>query len=255
MNKIITTLIVATFGSIVHAAPELKGSPDELSYYLLDQRKIITINGNASELIEADTAIVAITVRTKESKLNDALQQNEKVRQVIKDNLQQAGVAADKIKASKFSSSPNYGWFGEKPSSYEISNEVKVTINSEEQLRVIAKIVDGQKDVLLGGTEFKDSQKEGNERKVLKKALSAVQEKQKIYEQSLGVVLTPVRIIDQNVYIESPQRIRPQTRALKQRSDGVVSMAMQEPSVESDVSADFGAINYSANAVVEFVIK
>ena len=181
MNKIITTLIVATFGSIVHAAPELKGSPDELSYYLLDQRKIITINGNASELIEADTAIMAITVRTKESKLNDALQQNEKVRQAIKENLQQAGVAADKIKASKFSSSPNYGWFGEKPSSYEISNEVKVTVNSEEQLRAIAKIVDGQKDVLLGGTEFKDSQKEGNEHKVLKKALSAVQEKQKIY--------------------------------------------------------------------------
>ena len=256
MNKIITTLVIATCSSMVYAAPELKGSPDELSYYLLDQRKIITINGNASELVEADTAIVAITVRTKEAKLNDALQQNEKSRQIIKDNLQQAGVAADMNKASKFSSSPNYGWFGEKPSSYEISNEVKITINSEDQLRAIAKIVDAQKDVLLGGTEFKDSKKESNEYMVLKKALNAVQEKQKIYEQSLGVVLIPVRVIDQNVYIQAPQRIQPQTRAYKQHSDGVVSMsAMQEPSMEAVVNADFGAINYSASAIVEFVVK
>ncbi len=255
MNKTVITLIIAACSGMAHAVPELKGSPDELGYYLLDQRKIITITGHASELVEADTAIVAITVRTKEAKLNDALHQNEKARQAIKESLQQAGVTADKIKASKFSSSPNYSWFGEKPSSYEISNEVKVTINSEDQLRAIAKIVDGQKDVLLGGTEFKDSQKDSNEHKVLKKALSSVQEKQRIYEQSLGIVLVPVRVIEQDVYIQTPQRIRPQTRAYKQRSDGVASMVMQEPAVEADLSADFGAVNYSVSAVVESVVK
>lgn len=257
MNKTVTALsLLVTFGATaLQAAPELKGSPDELSYYLLDQRKIIIINGSALEEVEADTAIVAITVRTKEAKLNDALQENEKTRKAIKDNLQQAGITADKIKASKFSSSPNYGWFGEKPSSYEIDNEMKITISSEEQLRAVAKVVDEHKSVLMGGTEFKDSQKEGNEQKVLKKALSAVQEKQKAYEQGLGIVLTPIRVIDQNVYAQTPQRIRPQTRGYEKRSDGVAAMVMSAPAVESEASADFGAMSYSANATVEFVVK
>lgn len=254
MNRIVATLVIFVFSSSLHAAPELSGNPDELSRYLLEQRKIVTINGSATEEVEADTAIVAITVRTKEAKLNDALQENEKVRKAIKDNLQQAGIGADKIKASKFSSSPSYGWFREKPSSYEISNEVKITINNEEQLRAIAKIVDGQKDVLMGSTEFKDSQKESNEQKALQKALGSVQLKQKTYEQGLGITLTPVRVMDQNVYAQPLQRIRPQTRGYE-RSDSVASMAVSEAPSAQEASADFGAISYSANTAVEFIVK
>lgn len=255
MNKTIATLLCVTLSSTLHAAPELSGNPDELSHYLLDQRKIITLNGSATEEVEADTAIVAITVRSKEPKLNDALQENEKARQAIKENLQQAGIAGDKIKSSKFSSTPNYGWFKEKPSSYEISNEMKITISSEEQLHAVARIVDAQKDVLMGGTEFKDSQKEINEQKVLQKALATVTSKQRLYEQGLGVALMPVRVIDQNVYVQSAPRIRPQLRAMEKRMDGAAAMVMSAEPLEPEENADFGAITYSANTAVEFAVK
>ena len=254
MNKILATLVLIALNSSLYAAPQLSGNPDELSHYLLEQKKIITITGSGTEEVEADTAIVAITVRTKEPKLNDALQENEKARKAIKENLQQAGIVADKIKPSKFSSTPNYSWFRDKPSSYEISNEVKVTINSEEQLRAVAKIVDAQKEVLMGGAEFKDSQKESNEQKALQKALSTIKSKQKLYEQSLGITLAPVRIIDQNVYAQAVPRIRPQARSLEKREDSVASMAMSAAPIEQE-SADFGAITYSANTMVEFVVK
>lgn len=254
MNRILATLVTFTLSGTLYAAPQLSGSPDELSHYLLEQRKIVTLNGSASEEVEADTAIVAITVRTKEPKLNDALQENEKARQAIKDNLQQAGIGADRIRASRFSSTPNYSWFKDKPSSYEISNEVKITINNEAQLRAIARIVDAQKEVLMGGTEFKDSQKESNEQKALQKALASVQAKQKLYEQSLGISLAPVRIIDQNVYAQALPRIRAQARGYEKRSDNVASMAVSEAPIEQE-SADFGAITYSANTAIEFVIK
>ncbi len=256
MNRIFAIFVSLTLSSSLYAAPELSGNPDELSHYLLEQRKIVTINGSATEEVEADTAIVAITVRTKDAKLNDALQENEKARQAIKDNLQQAGIANDKVKASKFSSSPNFSWFRDKPSSYEITNEVKITISNEEQLRAIAKIVDVQKDVLMGGTEFKDSQKVSHEQKALQKALAEVKSKQKLYEQSLGILLTPVRVLDQNVYAQRLQQIRPQTRGYAQRDDVVMmkNMVTSEASMEPEPSADFGAIAYSANAVVEFIV-
>ena len=60
---------------------------------------------------------------------------------------------------------------------------MKVTISSEEQLRTLAKIVDAQKDLLMGGTEFKDSHKECSELKALQKALAAVQSKQKLWRR------------------------------------------------------------------------
>lgn len=255
MKRTLATLAIFSLGSPLVAATELSGNPDELSHYLLDQRKIVTINGNATEEVEADTAIVAITVRSKESRLNDALQENEKARKAIKENLQQAGIPGDKIKSSKFSSTPNFSWFKEKPSSYEISNEMKITIGNEEQLRAVAKIVDAQKDVLMGGTEFKDSQKENNEQKALQKAMSAVTSKRKLYEQSLGIALTPVRVIDQNVYAQNAPRIRPQLRTMEKRMDGAAAMVMSAEPLEQGESADFGAITYSANTAVEFVVK
>lgn len=254
MNRTLATLLLLTLSSSLYAATELSGNPDELSHYLLDQRKLITLNGSATEEVEADTAIVAITVRTKEPKLNDALQENEKARKAIKDTLQQAGIAGDKIKSSKFSSTPNYGWFKEKPSSYEISNEVKITIGSEEQLRAVARIVDAQKDVLMGATEFRDSQKEANEQKALQKALASIKSKQKLYEQGLGITLAPVRVIDQGVYTQSAPRIRPQLRAYEKMGDSAPAMVMSEAPIEQE-SADFGAITYSANSAVEFVVK
>lgn len=235
--------------SVAHAGPELTGTPQELTSYLLEQKKIISLSAMASEEVEVDTALVTIRVQTKDSKLNTSLLENERVRTAIRAELQQAGIAADAIKAARFSSTPNYSWYKEKPSSYEINNEIKVSVGDEAQLRAIAKIVDARKEVTMGGTEFKDSQKSANEMQVLTKALAALAAKKQVYEAGVGIKLQPVRVIEQHVYAQPVMRQR------VAKAEVFSSMAMDSVEGGSPAAADFGAITYRAHVQVEYVLE
>jgi len=46
----------------------------------------------------------------------------------------------DKINNSNFSSSSEYGWFGDEPDSYKIMNCIAIDINAGNQLQIIAEI-------------------------------------------------------------------------------------------------------------------
>lgn len=232
--------------ALVHAAPELSGTPHELSQYLLEQKRIIAIQGQAEHKVEADRAVVAIAVKTKESQLSRALERNETLRSEIRETLQQAGIDPQAIKASRFSSTPDYGWFGDKPSSYEVNNEIKISITDEAQLQAIAKLVDSRKEVFFGNMEFEDSAREANEGQALESALKDARQQRRAYEQSLGLVLSPLRVSSQHVFARSAQPQPRLARDMMQREGASLSQA-------PPAANDFGSITYSANIVVEFV--
>ncbi len=253
MKSILWFTLFCLLPLISSAAPELSGSPHELSQYLLDQRRIINIHGEAEKKVEADTAIVTISVKTKESQLKLALQKNADIRKNLKEKLVKAGISEEKIQSSKFSSTPNYGWIKDKPKNYEVSNEVKISITNETQLQAIAKLVDSQKEVFLGATDHEDSAKEDNKLEALEAALNDVQRKRALYEKNLGINLKPVRISNQNVY---EQKTMVRHRAVQQASEGAylssqsADVAMEPP---AQPSSDFGSITYKANTSIEFI--
>jgi len=61
------------------AASELKGGSSEVSTYLLDARKIISINSVAEKNVEADQTIVALIIGNEARSLDGALQENERL--------------------------------------------------------------------------------------------------------------------------------------------------------------------------------
>ncbi len=250
MKKYFSLVILSLLPALAFATPELSGSPGELSHYLLEQKKIINIQGEAERKIETDTAVVAITVKTKASRLEHALEQNEGIRAGLRQTLQQAGIAKEHIKASKFSSTPNHSWFKDKPSSYEVNNEVKISIQNEAQLQAIARLIDGTKEMFLGATEHRDSSEQDNKLKVLETALDDIQTKRALYEKKLGIQLRPIRIINQNVFSQTIQA-RPR---MMQKEIGRISSASDALEAEGS-SSDFGSITYKANAVVEFLVE
>ena len=251
MKKHLTLLVLSLLPAFSIAAPELSGSPGELSHYLLDQKKIINIHGDAELKIETDTAIVAIAVKTKASQLEDALQENEDIRNDLHQILQQAGIGKENIKASKFSSTPNYSWYKDKPSSYEVNNEIKISIHNETQLQAIAKLVDKRKEIFLGSTEHLDSNEQYNKLKALETALDNIQDKRKLYEKKLGIQLKPIRISNQHSYGEP---IQPRARLLRQKQFSAISPVAESIEAE-DHSHSFDSIVYRANAVVEFLVE
>jgi uncharacterized protein YggE len=148
MKKItLTALLILFCAALVFAEPEIKGTPSELSNYLKEIPKHVTLSGKSEVKVQADQAVVEISVKTEDDSLETALKQNQNLRAKIVKSLKNAGIPADKIAASRFSSTPQYGFFGKRPSSYEVANLMKITISDEKGFQEVAKIVDTYREV------------------------------------------------------------------------------------------------------------
>lgn len=196
MNKLI--LLLAMGLSLPATATELKGSPEQLREFLHPNEKTVTISKTAQEVVFKDVAIVSIVATTEHEKLADALEENAQLRATISSTLVASGIAAKHINNSKFSTSPDYGWFGDKPDSYKVSNVISIRISDEQGLVSIAKIVDKYKEVTLNDTQYQHSKKQQTIDKVKNDALNQVLKARDFYAKKLGVKLTPVSFSGDN---------------------------------------------------------
>ncbi len=250
--------------TVLSAAPELKGDPAELANYLLDEKRVVAIVGSSEVKVQADRASVTLRVKTKDATFVQALKKNREVRTKLSQQLQQAGIPPDRIVAAKFSSLPNYGFFGDKPSSYEISNDVSVVVRGEDDMAVIAQAVDSMKEVSYLATLFEDSNKKNHQGNALDDALADIARKKSAYEKALGITLTPLRV-DDDSYQPVQQVVAPFTY---QRNRSLSEAALQSsvaiqssPEFAGNATANdagsggFGELRYGSNIRVEFLLQ
>jgi len=239
----------------IQAEPELKGSPDEIRSFLYPKDKVITLVGQSEERAYSDKAIISLVVTTEGKTLSTALAQNSKLRKSITSTLTKSGIKPDAIKSSRFSSSPEYGWFGKKPSSYKVINRLAITIDKEDQLQTIARVADYSTEVELADTAFEHTEKEKFNDKVKAAALERVLAQKAFYEESLGITLVPIGIRDTSV----KQRATIGARMLEEvlvtatkRSDGGYSSVSSYDSIEVP---SFDELFYEASMAVDFKIS
>ncbi|MBR9804981.1 SIMPL domain-containing protein, partial [bacterium] len=227
MKKIILVILsgIALCSSPVWAAPELKGTPQDLRGFLYPKDKIVTITAQAEEKAYSDKAIVSLMITTEEKLLSQAIDKNADLRQRISSALRAKGLAAEAIKSSKFSSSPEYGWFGSKPSSYKVNNRMAITIDSEKQLQAIAALADEYREAELSSTVFEHSKKEHLNQKGKAKALDKVLKQKAFYEQSLGIRLKAIGVRE-NQFRHRPTRGAEMLQRAKRASEVVEDQAL-----------------------------
>src|SRR5207249_9341418 len=97
----------------LQAEPELKGNATELSQYLANVPKTVLISGEAELRVPADQAVITLKVTTENRSLQEALHLNQDVRNRLSAYLKNHGVPNDRIRPSRFSSTPKFGLFGE----------------------------------------------------------------------------------------------------------------------------------------------
>ena len=190
--------------------------------------------------------------------LSTSLEQNSKLREKIKAELIKTGLSEDAIKSSKFSSSPQYGWFGKKPDSYQVINHMAVTITEESQLQAIAFISDSNKEIELASTVFEHSKKDEYKEKVKKKALDDILKQKGIYEKSLGLKLVPVGLrlghVGQIRQGETgPEEfILEETVVTAEKRYGSSVPMSRSKNLEKTTIPSFDEINYKSTIIVEY---
>ncbi|WP_317932100.1 SIMPL domain-containing protein [Halioxenophilus sp. WMMB6] len=235
------------------AAAELTGSAEELRSFLHPNEKLVSLAGDAEQKAYSDEALVSMVVSTKAKQLAEALEANARLRDSMRAQLLAGGIAADDINNSQFSSSPQYGWFGKTPSSFEVANRVVVRITHEQQLQLLAEVADQHSEIDLADTEFKHSKKEHFLQLVKQTALDKVLVEKALYEKNLGVKLTPVNFREERLLTHATPGARMLeeivvTARRRDSSYADVPVARKEPATR------FDEIEYSAHIVVDFKI-
>jgi uncharacterized protein YggE len=226
------------------AEPIIKGTQQELRALLLEQHKPVNISGYGELETSADRAVVSLVVKTNDSQLRAAIERNRRIRETMKKRLMEKGIAEADIQFSRFSNTPNYGFFGDKPSSYDISNEVKITITRESSLGDIAGIVDAQDDVHFVGSSIEHSLQEQSRQQALALALENAMAKKALYEKQLGIKLKAVKVTEHAV-TPLPMAVMEQPR----KQSYVASMGSAE------AQRHFGEVIYRATVDVEFIAQ
>jgi uncharacterized protein YggE len=239
------------------AQPELKGSPNELRHFLHPNEKIVTLSAEAEEKAYSDRAIISLVITSEDKQLSTSIANNSAIRESISQQLVSSGLNPDYIKSSKFSTSPQYGWFGKKPDSYKVVNRMAVTITDESQLKTIATVTDSKEEVELSDITFEHSQKDAFKSRVKQLALEKVMKQKAIYESSLGVKLTPVSFRDNRLWVKGTQGAQMLeevvvTASKRNRNYKDSAADFAQSVAPSSVESSFDEIVYTAEIFVDF---
>ena len=238
-------------------ATEIKGSPEELRKFLHPQKRSISLSANVERRVYADQAIVSVIVKNEAKTLANAMQANATLRAKLKTALVEAGVAANDIQNSKFSSSPQFGWFGDKPKSFEVINRVAVKINSEQALQSLATIADKFEEMSIANTEYKHTTKDALYEEMKEEAMQKILASKNYYEKTLGVKLKTLSFYDSGIQSNSTNGGRAlemiRVTGLREAEDDFKASSLSKPDYNSQQSS-FEEIQYTSNMGVEFEI-
>lgn len=257
---IAATLLACSFGlslgfsNNVFAQPELKGSPEELRQFLHPQPNVTSLHAEGEEKAYTNQAIVSLTFTTEDKLLSRSLSVNSDLRNQVTQQLITAGINAKDIKSAKFSSSPEYGWFGKNPDSYKVVNRMSITITEEKHLQELAKIADAHKEIQLTETKFKNTNEDKDKSKAKSNALAKIMQQKEIYETSLNVKLTATNFSEGQIYTSPSSRQLEEVIATNVRKSYSADEKLQS-AVQQEPAASFDEVIYKANIYVNFIVE
>jgi uncharacterized protein YggE len=167
---LVLCISVSVIPARLHAEPEIKGSPSDLTQFISTIPKTVYVTGQSEVRLAAARAIVSLTVVTENKSLSEALRLNAEVCGKVRSELKRQGIAPEKIQGSRFSSTPKFGMWGDKAKSYRVENVLRVTVQDEKEFRSAAKAVDSIAEVNFSGVEFEYDDQETVKAKAIAEA-------------------------------------------------------------------------------------
>lgn len=248
--RLIATLAAAiALQGAAQAQPQLSGTPGELRGFLFPRPHTVNISGDGEITTYKDQAKVSLMVTTEALDLYQSMKANQELRNKLTQDFISAGIPAGDINNSKFSSSPQFGFLGRDPSSYEVTARLAVEVESEEHLQLLAAAAVENDEVEFESTEFEHSAEETFEVQVRELALQDVMEQKAYYESNLGIKLQAI-----NFFYGGVQRMsRAMPMVAMEMAADVASTAVQSVAAPA-VAPTFDEVEYQTSVTVVFEI-
>jgi uncharacterized protein YggE len=256
--KSILILFALSASTALSADPELKGTPAELASYLSGLPKLVSIIGESEVKVPADRAMVTLKITTESKSLQESLRLNQEARGRVAAFLKEHGFGTNQIHAARFSSTQKYGIFAEKAKSHRVDNFLKVTVRDEKEFQTVANAVDRWPEVQFLGIEFEHTNKEALKARAQAQACDNAGERKKMFEEKLGVKLSPKRFSEASVVPVQPDRkyygVGYSSDSSPSKGFDNRSRAAGEPPADESGSP-FGELVFSARVMVEYAVE
>ena len=258
MTKLISGLLFCTLCPLPPLPSQSsKAAPMNCASFCTPVKKLSPSAPRPKKKPYSDRAIISLVITSEDKQLSTSISNNIALRESISQQLVTAGINPDHIKSSKFSTSPQYGWFGKKPDSYKVVNRMAVTITQESQLKTIASVADSKEQIELSDIAFEHSQKDAFKNQVKQLALEKVMKQKALYETSLGVTLTPVSFRDNRLWVRGTQGAQMLeeivvTATKRSRSYNDSTENFSNSAAPKSVESSFDEIVYTAEVFVDF---
>lgn len=236
------------------AQTELKGSPEDLRKFLHPQAQLVTLSDKVEKKAYSDKAIIHLVITTEGKTLSESLTHNNTVREKVRTDLIAKGINEKDIKNAKFTSTPEYGLFSKKPSTYKVINRISVSIFAEADLRNLALVADSHAEVELAKTEFEHTEKDAFEQQVKYEVLKKINKQKEFYEKSLNVQLVPVTFRDTRVNRQPTAGARAVYEVEEVIVTGIRASASDKYHAEAPSEPSFDELVYSAELVVDYQV-
>jgi uncharacterized protein YggE len=254
MWKSISLLLLLTLAHSVRSEPELKGSAAELAAYLAALPGRVSLTGEAEVKVPADRALLTLRVVTEHRSLQDASRANQEIRARILRTLAEQGLPNERVKPSRFSSTPRYGMFRDKARSYRVENTVRITALDEKDFQTVAGLVDAIAEVRYESVEFDHAGKEEFKRNALTQALEKVAARKRLYEEALGVRLTP-KSFEESAATPLAQELR-RLSSIKSDAPSFASGLAQPAEMHvEELPTSFSELVFRGRVVVEYAVE
>lgn len=254
MRKLAVTGLISLIYWNVLAEPELKGTATELAQYINGIPKTVSITGESEVRVPAHRAVVTLKVVSESKSLQEAMRLNLDVRNRIAEQLRKAGVPADRLQSSRFSSTPKFGIFSEKAKSYRIENLVRIVVQDEKEFQSSVGIVDQWSEVQFVGVEFEYADKEALKKKALADACDKATERRALYEEKLGLKLTPVMFIE-NAVTQRTAEARNYVSGVRAYGGSSSAEAQPDLAMNDESVSSFGELVYTARVTVQYTAQ
>ena len=256
MWKSVTLVSLCLLITPARGETELKGTAADLSAHLASVPKLVSIAGESELKVPADRALISLKVVTESKSLQEASRANQEIRARILRTLAEQGVPNERVKASRFSSTPKYGVFREKARSYRVENIVKIAAQDEKEFQAVANLVYFISEVRYESIEFEHSDKEGLKAKALAQAIDKAGEKKKLCEEKLGVKLSPKRFTESGgVTAPNVAGTRYAISVYKGGSGTALPGERAGEPDEAETPTSFSELIYKAQVTVEYALE
>lgn len=242
--------------SSAFAEPEFKGTPAELAAILTNVPRTVKVTGEAEVKVQADRATLTVKVTATAKELGQALRNMQQSRAKLISTLTAAGLPPDALQASKFSFTQKTGAFSDKVKSHTVSHLLKVSVKNEKEFQMVVDAIDVMPEAQYVGTEFQRSDKEDIQARAIANACDKASERKKVFEEKLGLRLTPVRFNDPGTPYSERQTIVAglQTANYRGQSYAVDSAYVSTNTTleQSEDQSGFGELTFKASVTVEY---